>query len=253
MLIQKECCLLNGTYHDLLAKLGAGSAHPGGFEISMDLVSELNMDENTKVLDIGCGTGRTACYISKKYGCQVTGLDRHPLMIEKANRRSQRNNCTAGFIQGDALSMPFQDNDFDVVLAESLAVFLPIKPLLSECRRILKPEGLMVNLEFCSHLDTPHEVLEAAADLYGVKQFPTCDEWRDYYRSCRFRDIQLWNPREADSQLFIENELKYRDEDQMISEGIVHDQKFVNKIIHNMEFMEQYDKHLGFTGIIAKK
>lgn len=241
------------TYHDLLAKLGVGSAHPGGFEISMDLVSEINIDENTKVLDIGCGTGRTACYISKKYECQVTGLDIHPLMIEKANSRAQMNNCKARFIQGNVLSMPFQDHDFDVVLAESLAVFLPIKSLLSECWRILKPGGLIVNLEFSSQFDTPHEVLEVADVLYGVKQFPTLDEWRDLYRSCGFRDIQHWNPREVDSQLFIENELKYPDEEQLISEGIFQDQELIQMIIQNMEFMEQYYKHLSFTGIIAKK
>lgn len=34
------------------------------------------------MLDVGCASGKTACYPSKRYGCSVVGVDLLPEMIE---------------------------------------------------------------------------------------------------------------------------------------------------------------------------
>lgn len=244
---------LAGAYHDLLAKLGAGSAHPGGFAVTMELVAGLKLNENAKVLDVGCGTGRSACYISQTFGCQVTGLDLHPLMIEKAKQRAENSGCRVNFVEGNALSTPFQDNEFDVILAESVAVFLPIQRFLSECRRIVAPGGTMANLEFFASADTSPNVLEAVSSVYGVRRLPTLKGWIEHYKFCGFRELKLWKPQRVDFERFMVNERRYPDEKQTVSEEIYEDWKLLPIMMNNASFMQQYNKCLGFTGFVAKK
>ena len=42
-----------------------------------------------QVLDIGCGTGGSAFFIARHYGCSVRGLDMSPTMIAIANEYRQ--------------------------------------------------------------------------------------------------------------------------------------------------------------------
>lgn len=48
------------TYIDFLAYYGIGSAHPGGFTLTKQLLAQLPFRHGANVLEIGCGTGKTA-------------------------------------------------------------------------------------------------------------------------------------------------------------------------------------------------
>jgi len=50
--------------------------HLGGEEATRDLLAMLALSPSTRVLDIGCGSGHTACMTAKTYGSRVT-RDRH--------------------------------------------------------------------------------------------------------------------------------------------------------------------------------
>src|SRR5690625_7715526 len=89
------------NYHDFLALMGVGGAHPGGLSFTKHLLKNVQIDQNSSVLDAGCGTGQTAAYIAETYGCHVTAIDRHPVMIEKAKQRFEANNIKVDLIQGN--------------------------------------------------------------------------------------------------------------------------------------------------------
>lgn len=74
-------------YLEVLAELEVGGAHPGGLRLSKKILETLDIDEETKILDVGCGTGQTMAYIAERYGCKVTGIDVQEKMVEKANHR----------------------------------------------------------------------------------------------------------------------------------------------------------------------
>ena len=78
------------TYHDLLAAFGIGGAHPGGFALTCEVLEREAIGKTSVVLDAGCGTGQTAAYLVKRFGCDVTAVDRHPLMLQKAANRFRR-------------------------------------------------------------------------------------------------------------------------------------------------------------------
>src|SRR5699024_3575108 len=112
------------NYHDFLALMGVGGAHPGGLALTKALLKNAQIDQNSRVLDAGCGIGQTAAYIADSYGCHVAAIDRHPVMIEKAKKRFKANNIKVDLIRGDIEQIPFAESSFDVILAESLTVFM---------------------------------------------------------------------------------------------------------------------------------
>ena len=77
------------------------------FEINT-LFKELNCNNKSQILDIGCGTGHHVNLISKK--CKnVLGIDKSSQMIKKAKQNYKNLN----FQQGNILnSMTFNDNTF---------------------------------------------------------------------------------------------------------------------------------------------
>jgi ubiquinone/menaquinone biosynthesis C-methylase UbiE len=91
-----------------------------------------------EVLDVGCGTGiQLASY--QQAGCQVTGIDSSPAMLEVARSRLGKG---ASLTMGDAAHMPYPDWAFDLVL--SITVLHEMAPTvraaaLGEMKRVLRP------------------------------------------------------------------------------------------------------------------
>ena len=70
------------NYIHMLSRLGMGSAHPGGFEATLRMLKNYPIQPGSRILEVGCGTGRTACHLSEM-GYQVTAIDLNENMIKK--------------------------------------------------------------------------------------------------------------------------------------------------------------------------
>jgi SAM-dependent methyltransferase len=64
-----------------------------------------------RLLDVGCGTG-DHLFLYHAKGCQVTGIDPSPYMIDIAR---QKLGPSADLRVGSAEDIPFSDNEFDIV------------------------------------------------------------------------------------------------------------------------------------------
>ena len=56
--IKRENPMKRNTYIDFLAYYGIGSAHPGGFTLTKQLLAQLPFKYGANVLEIGCGRGK---------------------------------------------------------------------------------------------------------------------------------------------------------------------------------------------------
>lgn len=108
-----------------------------------DLISQLQLRGDEKILDVGCGDGRLTVEISK-YLPQgyVIGLDCFPEIIEFAKGKFNReNHPNVEFQLGDARSLEFEKS-FDVIVSfGSLHYIHDHIPLLTRFKKALKPSG----------------------------------------------------------------------------------------------------------------
>lgn len=174
------------SYIDLLALIGVGSAHPGGLSLTKHLLQHIPIDSTARVLDAGCGTGRTAAYIAKTYGCLVTGIDSHSVMLQKAENRMNREGVTVELVHGSVEQMPFASQSFSLVLSESVIVFTNINKTLRELRRVLQPEGVAVLLEMTVERPLSPQEKEDIGSLYGTNEILTEGEWIEKLREAGF-------------------------------------------------------------------
>jgi len=172
-------------YHTLLARLGEGSAHPGGFQATKELIGQIGFKRGTKVLEAGCGTGRTACYLAS-LGCDVTAIDRNKDMIQKATRRAKISGLPVHIVQADAASMPFPDEMFDAVFTESVTAFTQGSTAIREYWRVLKPQGVLYDRELAFAITLTTEQKKKLQSFYGLHHMRTVPEWLKLISKSRF-------------------------------------------------------------------
>jgi arsenite methyltransferase len=141
--------------------------HPGGQEATQALLEMCRLDATSRVLDVGCGAGNTACLIAQDYGSQVHGVDISEVMIAKARKRAQRQGLRERleFRVADVFDLPFEDDHFDVVIVESVLTPLPgdKKQAMREMVRVVRPGGRVGANEGTVDPDSPPEFLALLA------------------------------------------------------------------------------------------
>ncbi|HYG58780.1 MAG TPA: class I SAM-dependent methyltransferase [Symbiobacteriaceae bacterium] len=92
-------------------------------------------------LDLGCGTGVQTQALSR-YGLRVTGIDISPEMLARARAKAIPG---AVLLEGDAASLPFPDEAFDLVISVTAFEFMPDPAgAAREAMRVLRPGGRLV-------------------------------------------------------------------------------------------------------------
>ncbi|MDX1886428.1 class I SAM-dependent methyltransferase [Mycolicibacterium sp. 120270] len=105
------------------------------------LVRNARIEPGVKVLDVACGTGNAGIAAAKR-GAQVTGLDLSPGLIATARRRGAAANVDVEWLEGDAQSLPFDDDSFDVVISAIGHMFAPDhRQTAAELRRVCRKDG----------------------------------------------------------------------------------------------------------------
>ncbi len=101
-------------FFDFAAEVGL-TKHIGGVAATEALVALCHIHRNSYVLDVGCGAGATACFLAKRAGCRVIGVDILAGMVERSRERAAREKVAdrVEFQVADAQDLPFADGIFD--------------------------------------------------------------------------------------------------------------------------------------------
>jgi ubiquinone/menaquinone biosynthesis C-methylase UbiE len=141
----KQCCAQ--LYESDIAKLLLGdSFHPGGLKLTERLGELLQLAPKSRVLDVASGTGASALFLARHFGCQVVGIDFGDQNVLRANDAAVRQDLAAlvQFQRSDAERLSFVDASFDAVICECAFCTFPDKPAAAhEISRVLKPGGTL--------------------------------------------------------------------------------------------------------------
>ena len=190
-LASKEIAALDP--YKFMAVIGKRVIHPGGRASTESLLRRAQITDSTRVLDVGCGVATTAVEIARRYGAPVTAVDISPVMLEraKANARAAGVAHLVTVEEGDILSLGYDDDSFDVVLAEAVTMFVDRARAAKELARVTKPGGRILATEFFWR-----EAPTAAAKEIFLGQvcpgleFDTIDDWVRIYEGAGLTGLE---------------------------------------------------------------
>lgn len=106
-------------------------------------VNAFKISENSNILEIGCGPGALAEALQRWYpDSQIFGMDRDSNFINFA----LSNTSGIAFLEGDATSLPFDDNSFQVTISNTVAEHIEPSRFYGEQYRVLKENGVCLVL-----------------------------------------------------------------------------------------------------------
>jgi len=180
-------------FFDFAAEVGL-TKHIGGVEATEALVELCHIGPGSYVLDVGCGVGVTPCYLAKRVGCRVVGVDISEKMLERSRERARREGV-AGLVElrvADAQELPFEGGLFDAVITESVTAFPEDKQgAVNEYARVTKPGGYVgLNETAWLKVPPPPEVVAWAAQDVGASVQPqTPEAWTGMLVAAGLREI----------------------------------------------------------------
>lgn len=136
-----------------------GTKMSGGRETLLELAAPASGEA---VLDVGCGTGTLALDAAARVpAAAITGIDPSPEMIERARDKAAKKGSRVEFQVAAIEGLPFADATFDLVTSSLMLHHLSSdlkRQGLAEVRRVLKPGGRFVLMDFAreSHSRVGH-------------------------------------------------------------------------------------------------
>lgn len=132
--------------------------HARGRLATEELARQANLDKSKHVLDIGSGIGGPSRFLTLNYGCRVTGIDLTKEYCELASLLAEKFGLSKQlkYINGSALDMPFEDESFDIIWTQHVAMNIKEKEkLYAEAARCLKPNGTFIIYDTLAGINQP--------------------------------------------------------------------------------------------------
>lgn len=83
------------------------------------LLSYIDLSPESRVMELGCGSGYIPLHIAKKYGCSVTLVDTSKSAIAQTTKLFNDHNVSAHFVHSDLFNLSLTQ-EFDLVYSEGL-------------------------------------------------------------------------------------------------------------------------------------
>lgn len=182
------------------------------------LLPMLRLPPFPAVLDVGSGTGINLLEAAQWFfpTRALCGIDISPGMVEVARLKAARLGIPAQFTAGDAESLPYPDNSFDLVICNSVLHWFENRPVaIREMTRVLRPGGQLALIcaaapgfrEWLTLMDQLLHAVGAAGTARTLPQLPTALEVAAMLSSAGLMIQHLANPiqvqRIRDPQTFV--------------------------------------------------
>ena len=152
--------LMKLSYTDFVSLICEENRPSGGKFTIREIAKNSFINENSKVLEIGCTNGFSSLEINKLTNCKVIGIDINRNSVENANARILENGLDPkriSFEYGNVENLRFNDSEFDLIICGNAMSFVSDKSkAIEELKRVLKPNGF-ISIVPIWYLDKPDE------------------------------------------------------------------------------------------------
>jgi len=144
---------------------------PGSPEMTLKALSFIDgLTDQSRIADIGCGTGGQTMVLAQHAPGQITGLDLFPAFIDLFNRNAREiklEHRVKGSV-GSMEDLPFGNEELDLIWSEGAIYNIGFERGLKEWRRFLKTGGYIAVTEASWFTDKrPDEIEKFWQDAYS--------------------------------------------------------------------------------------
>ena len=192
-LSQRFCTVtLSGSELGFPAILESRGRSIGYVAMLRSLIDQIELEPGEEVLDIGCGTGVVDRWLARHTMGEnlITGVERSPYFLREAATLVERDGVgmSIQFKEGDAESIPFINNSFDVSISCTVMEEGDADKMLSEMVRVTKPGGRVgaivraMDMAWWINIPLRTELKEKVNAPRGAGRLPACDDSSLYSR-----------------------------------------------------------------------
>lgn len=165
--------------------------HMGGSAATRRLLQRCAPQPGLLLLDVGCGTGNSACLAARGSGCRVVALDLGVRNVVSAQRRAAREGLAGrvSVVRADVHYLPFTPAVFDGALAESVLAFCDIPRALAEIFRVVKPGGFFAANELTLRAPPPDDLQTLLAEILDMRGRQE-GEWLALFEAAGFAGLE---------------------------------------------------------------
>lgn len=214
------------SYTDFVSLIKEENRPSGGKFTIRKIAQNAFINENSKVLEIGCTNGFSSIEINKLTNCNVIGIDINQNSIDNAISRILPNNLDPkkiSFEYGNAEKLRFKDNTFDLIICGNALSFVSDKSkAIEELKRVLKPNGFISIVPIWYYKQPDTDVISKVNKELGFNIKCTYEkDWLSYDK---------WN-----LELYYKRNFNFLE----ISEGKI--RKYAENLINNKEHLQVYN------------
>ncbi len=179
------------------------------------IVAPADIRANHFVVDTGCGIGGTAIYLAQNHGCAVRGVNISHKQLELAEQKARDAllDDRVSFAYADCSQhLPFADDSVDVVVnIESASQYSDLSRFFREVRRILKPGGRIVAMDWmaCEGLQPGQhkKYIEPLCAAWNVHRLASRSTYATRLRDAGLTVMEMddFGGRDADNIRILEN------------------------------------------------
>jgi len=229
---------------------------PGSPEITYRALSFVDgLKEESRIADIGCGTGGQTMVLAQRAPGKITGIDLFPKFIDIFNQNAKKLNLHDKVIGsvGSMDNLPFGENELDLMWSEGAIYNIGFERGLCEWYKFIRQDGYIAVSEVSWFTDKrPVEIEEFWMDAYS--EIDTVPRKMAQLQSAGYIPIacfvlpevcwttNFYAPQVTVQKTFLE---KYAESDTA--------KAFIENQRHEEQLYEKYKEYYGYVFYIGKK
>ena len=229
---------------------------PGSPEATLKALSFIdNLNNESSIIDIGCGTGGQTIVLAQNAPGNFKGLDMFPTFIDLFNANAKKNNLQERVkgIVGTMMELPFKDEEFDLIWSEGAIYNIGFKKGINEWNSFLKRGGYLAVTEACWFTETrPEEI-----DTFWKNAYPEIDtisNKMDQLQKAGYVPVasfilseNCWIENFYEPQSVMQEEFLKKHPGNQNAKNLVEEMK------HEVEMYNKYKEFYGYVFFIGRK